>query len=323
MTKDLFDFNQLTASMRAFKEAFDELKETTRRLQDQLRDDARTRPYEIVTQADTHSSHAHQCSLDSISRFHFPEEGELPLPFLTGVLCVSPASIDLTTTVNAARCNLKKAAQLLREKIKQRKRDINQVIKHVCMEPLGLRSPSREKAFNTYLKQLGLSRIDLTHCYAQIRVLPTHTRSVSWSWNRRHSASQKFTQADVMRLIEQEPDENTKDTLIDLVAQVPSDHILIRKRFLQPTLIANLVYHDWDSGTDYRRKTVNVSGILLSPDNELPMLKWREKPSVGVEAEDHRIPRYVAPELRLPSEPHIKKYALFIRKSHDDDPIFR
>jgi hypothetical protein len=239
------------------------------------------------------------------------------------VLCVTPETAAFAQVVNTDRMALKDVVSLMREEIADKKSDINRVMKRVFQRDFAGKGSNRDEAFNSYLKQLGLVRIDLTHCYAFVRILPEGTLSVSWTWNRKHTAMKKFTQEDVLQLARKEVDDETKAKIMGLIAKVPSDHILVQKKSLPPALRANLVGLDEKNPSKYKRTPVTVSGIMLSIGDGLPELLWREKPEEGADEKPTRLSRRVPPDVQLPTEPHIKKYNLFMRKARDEEPSFR
>jgi hypothetical protein len=309
--------DSISSLLTQFKRAFETLEQSLGALCESLIDDRAHHPFDVVSfTGETNSLLAHEAALDSITRLYYPEQSSDDPLFYTGVLCVSSTSMALADEVNTAKQAFKACVDHIRRVLKNNQKQ--------QLDKLLLETYHKENivddGLHDFLKKIGLGRLDLTRCYTLIRLLDEHTVSVSWTWNTRHNKMRQVFYKEAMALAQSVQDEETQTLLETLVSQVSEHQILIQKYSLSPSLRANLVIDPPDQ-LNVTRKAVTISGMLLCPDPELPVCLWREKPDPSLDGKPRRLPRKVTKP--LDAEPYIKKFSLYIREVHDDEPRFR
>lgn len=203
-----------------------------------------------------------------IRNFYLNEDEEEQL---TGVICASKDTVEAAAVMNHAKDNLQQAISLVRELGGSKKTALDKLVDR-ALHREGRRTAELELA----LSRLQLHRLDLLRCYAHIRVLPSTLESISWTWATRHSSIKLIDLNEAETMANALPVPGTRNAVLHALRQLKPGEKLAMKKSLPNTLRANIVY--WEEGVR-KRKAINVSGILLSPDKHLPKhILWRDDP---------------------------------------------
>ena len=211
---------------------------------------------------------ARSIAVNAITQLWHLDEGEY-LPS-AGLLCVNAEALIEVEALNNAKSKFKQAILALRDTNKSNKSSVDKLIAQIIIA-----APKRDELLIKALKRAQLSRLDLLRCYANIRVMPTNLRSISWTWARTHSTSKTLNVAHARKLGEALETEALRSMVADLLSGYKEDDLLAYKKKLPNRLQANLV---WKEDEQVRRKAVTISGIVLSPEKSLPKYIWRNNP---------------------------------------------
>lgn len=245
-----------------------------------------------------------EAAVASMTRM-FRYDGECP-PLEAGLVCASPATLEVAHRVNEAKLAFKEHITSMRKEIESRFEKIgnNLRIDHLLQRALSKdRDFRRQHDLNIVLRNLDLARMDLIACYTQIRILEPQLKSISWTWARTRYTGVRVSHKEAL-LMSEELDGDERQQAIQAISRFPADACFIQVK-AQPTaqLRANLMFHHRTPP----EKSISVAGILLSPDPSLPIYVWRDRPADGapqarLKRRDTRVSdRPLIPALRLHS----------------------
>lgn len=210
----------------------------------------------------------HQAIPVMIRNFYLNENEEEQL---TGLICASAGTLEAAALMNDAKDCFQQAISIVRELGGSKKTALDKLVDR-ALHREGRRTEELELA----LSRLHLHRLDLLRCYAHIRVLPPKLESVSWTWATRHSSIKLIEFEEAETMANALPVASTRNAVLHALSQLKPGEKLAMKKALPNTLRANIVF--WEGGIR-KRKAINVSGILLSPDLTLPKhILWRDDP---------------------------------------------
>ena len=208
-----------------------------------------------------------EAAIQSIARVRV-----LPSLIKTGILCCSTATRDAALALNQAKDQFKAAVGAIQSRAKKSATAIQMLIRQDTHEA---RDPLLRKA----LRAIGAQSFDLRCAYAKVQILPTHTRSVSWTWAMKHRRIKKYTLAEAYELASQLTDEKAQLAAIIQLKKLPQHEILLQKVDLSPQLRANIQYlGEGENEGSHIKKSIAVSGVLFVPQKTLPITLWRDCP---------------------------------------------
>lgn len=190
---------------------------------------------------------------------------------LTGLICASVDTLEAVVVMNKAKDHFQQAISVVRELGGSKKTSLDKLVDRALH-----REGRRTSELDLALSRLHLHRLDLLRCYAHIRVLPPKLESISWTWATRHSSIKLIDLEEAETMANALPVPGTRHAVLHALSQLKPGEKLAMKKSLPNTLRANIVF--WEEGIR-KRKAINVSGILLSPDLNLPKhILWRDDP---------------------------------------------
>ncbi len=190
---------------------------------------------------------------------------------LAGLVCATADTVDAVARLNHVKDQFQQAVATVRELGGSKKTAIDKLVDR-ALHREGRRTEALERA----LSRLHLHRLDLLRCYAHIRVLPPKLESISWTWATRHSSIKLIELVEAEAMANALPVPATRSAVLHALSQLKPGEKLAMKKSLPNTLRANIVF--WEEGIR-KRKAINVSGILLSQDLNLPKhVIWRDDP---------------------------------------------
>lgn len=203
-----------------------------------------------------------------IRNFYLDEEEDEQL---TGLICASTDTLETVALMNDAKDQFQQAISVVRELGGSKKTALDKLVDRALH-----REGRRTEELDLALSRLQLHRLDLLRCYAHIRVLPPKLESISWTWATRHSSIKLIEFEEAETMANALPVPGTRMAVLHALSQLKPGEKLAMKKSLPNTLRANIVF--WEEGIR-KRKAINVSGILLSPDLTLPKhILWRDDP---------------------------------------------
>jgi len=222
----------------------------------------------------------------SLTRLWFPAAGETPLS--AGLLCASEETLDSARQYNDTKTAFFESVKALRELDQSSSAPKLEQLLNKVLKKEGMREGKLELA----IQRLGLSLLDLNHCYAKIRILPANLESISWTWATRNSRIEQITYKNAESMADALTNEKSQSYARDQLGRLKPGEPLARKRMQPPQLRANLVFYKDGKRT---RQLVPLSGIALSRDLTLPNSVWRDASSqerlsrndAGIEQEAH------------------------------------
>ncbi len=219
-----------------------------------------------------------------------------------GLLCASDNVIDRALALNEAKKCFQQAVAAIRALSPDS-------AKRSGIDKLALRALAdqhgRSKELKKALASARISRLNLTHCYRQIRVLPSKLESISWTWAKSHSDIKEVSMDQALELADTLLAEETRQRAFEaLNATANTDAIFAQKKDKSNQLRANIVFEE--DGLR-KRKSVTISGIVLCPSTTLPRCVWRDNPGL-LDIETDRLTRS---DKRIESEPFIKELRLY------------
>lgn len=190
----------------------------------------------------------------------------------SGLLCASSELITAVEELNSIKQDFKRCIVALRDEDKKKKVKF-QFTGYIKNDPL----------YQEAMRRAGISGLNLTACYRQIRVLDQNLHSVRWIWQRNPKSVEKRRVKDLLDSLGNnayggKPD--IRGMLQRILSSMnPTDYVAEVKS-KNPKLRANLTY--LAEGANYNlaeRKSIACSGILLTPGEHLPPnIAWKDKP---------------------------------------------
>ena len=190
----------------------------------------------------------------------------------TGFLSCSVETLQLAIAFNNSKSAFQHQIKLIRQltpkhKLQKQHGKTAYLIEQVLAEG-GRRNDDLTKAFKT----LGIARLDLQKCYKNIRILPAHLQSLSWTWAKTHTEIQKMSHKQAVEICKAlDIDDPLRIKALAQLATINQSETLVYKRKKKPQLRANLVYTEQKL---IKRKAITVSGVLLSSDLHTPRFRW-------------------------------------------------
>lgn len=213
-----------------------------------------------------------------------------------GIVSCSPSTIDAAERLNEAKGFFKSAV------LEIRKQDD------------GTNKSSMERYVTSMLKDVlatvRISRIHLLNCYKVVRILEPGLCQLTWTWAQLHSSIKNLSFDEAVELIDNEAPDEKVDYFKELLAHVPPNLQIVRKKPISNQLRANVVYEK------KRRKMVTVSGVILTPDESLPLnrLKWKKEPVGDAKNVEKRLTRS---DSLIPEDPYIEILHLYLAPRKD------
>lgn len=213
-----------------------------------------------------------------------------------GIVCSSAATIDAAERLNEAKGIFKSAVLEIRE------------------QDDGKNKSSMERYVTSMIKDVlatvRISRIHLLNCYKVVRILEPDLCQLTWTWAQLHASIKNLSFDEATELIDSEAPDEKVEYFKELLAQVPPNLQIVRKKPISNQLRANVVYEE------RRRKMVTVSGVILTPDQELPFnrLKWKKEPIGDSKEEKKRLTRC---DSLIPEDPYIEILHLYLAPKKD------
>jgi hypothetical protein len=239
----------------------------------------------------------HTIALEDLARLTKHPDTEKPT--LAGIYCVSQKAIELAETLNQAKLDFKQAVLKIRELGKSDKTRVDQLIDKVLKQE-SLRNPE----LNAALKKLELEHLDLLKCYAQIKILPPNTQSLTWTWAVRHNAMVQVSQKEAEKMAENLLNPQAKNIAEQLLSSLPKGESLIYRKNLPNRLKANLVWREGKGDNAVNlRKSITISGVALCQDPDFPRLKWKDNPA---DTDPKDAQKYKRQDRQVNAEPYIK-----------------
>jgi hypothetical protein len=208
-----------------------------------------------------------------------------------GIVCSSVATINAAERLNEAKSIFKSAVLEIRE------------------QDDGKNKSSMERYVTSMLKDVlatvRINRIHLLNCYKAIRILEPGLCQLTWTWAQLHSSIKNLSFDEAIELINSEAPDEQVEYFNQLLAQVPSNLQIVRKKPISNQLRANVVYGE------RRRKMVTVSGVMLTPDPKLPLnrIKWKKEPIGDAKHAEKRLTRC---DSVIPEDPYIEILHLYL-----------
>ncbi|MFC1337315.1 MAG: hypothetical protein G8D89_01790 [gamma proteobacterium symbiont of Clathrolucina costata] len=218
-----------------------------------------------------------------------------------GLLCASEKTVAAANHLNDAKDAFQAAVKAIRDAGPQgEKSRLDKLVDRVLHQE-GRRTEDLALA----LKRARINRLDLLRCYAKVRILPKHLDSLSWTWAKTHSSIVQVSMEEALKMARNLAMEETKETALSLLSQLPPGEVLAYKKKLPNQLRANLV---WTEEGERKRKAVTISGVVLSQDATLPRYLWRDNPE-HAEPDTQQV-RLSRDDAGIESEPYIKALRL-------------
>jgi len=223
-----------------------------------------------------------------------------------GLLCASGLVIEKTVDLNESKKRFQQAVAVIRALSSDaaKKSSIDKLMLRALSDNLG-----RSEELKQALANAHISRLNLTRCYRQIRILPPKLESISWTWAKSHSEIKEVSMTQALEMADNLLSEETRRQTIAALNSITNKHeIFAHKKDKPNQLRANIVFDD--DGLR-KRKAITISGIVLCPDPALPRYVWRDNPAlVGFETD-----RLTRSDKRIESEPFIQVLHLHRYKS--------
>ena len=214
-----------------------------------------------------------QLAIESLCHL-WHNDSQRPMP-KTGLLSLSPASIAAAQQLNASKQAFKLHIKTMRQQFAQHKSIKNNGKLATLLDHLLAQAGLRDGPLKHAMQALNIQRLNLQRCYCQLRILPEHLESVSWTWANCHSEVQKISVGDAIDLCQALPDNHpTKPGALQILASMPVTEALAYKKDKNRQLRANISFYQ---NQLLQRKAVTVSGILLTGDDSLPRSRWPEE----------------------------------------------
>lgn len=204
-----------------------------------------------------------------VTRLAHLKDGEPRLR--AGILCVSSDTVKAVEQLNLAKGVFKKAVMAIRDPGKASSDPKTKIAKNT-----GGQVHTRPDILTEAMQTTGTRGLDLLRCYSEIRVLPSDTRSISYTWSKAHTKIRKFSKSEAVSLAKHAPMEaSARDRALAQLAKLQDGIQLAQKRPTAPQLRANLIR---ESGPDIVRQCVSISGPVLIEATQLPRYIWRKHP---------------------------------------------
>lgn len=211
---------------------------------------------------------------------------------LSGLCCASSQTVAAVERLNQAKHDFKSTVLAIKKAANQR--SITGIVEAHC----------RAQNVSHALAVVGIKNLNLSKCYASIRIFPSELKSVSWTWAMKHSRIQKLTLTQAFELLDKMSEGAGKDFAASALNRCNANESLACKVQQPPQLRANYVYVD--SGKDIR-KSCTVSGIMIAQQKYLPRYRWVEQPKIDTNAP----PRFLERESTIAAEPLVPALNLY------------
>ncbi len=251
----------------ALSSAYVEVTDKILQVEKQILKDGKARLPLSIPDNDHLAEHsARAAAIHSISRVRRD-----PSLIQSGLLCASKETVAAIEQLNLAKDRFKATVQSVKGGVKK----TSKALQHMIQANAKL---TRDKRLASALKAMGALSFDLRTCYAHVRVLPANTQSVSWTWAMKHKRIVKFTVPEAFELVSRMADDNARLAAEIQLKQLSASGILIQEIDMPPQLKANIKY--LDVSEQLIKKSITVSGVLIAPQETLPVTLWRDQPKV-------------------------------------------
>lgn len=295
----------VVAVIKALHEAFSRLEEATAKAEVAL---WRDRALPVVLPEHPLGAAQREVAIAELTRLRLRNDGD-PL-IRSGIVCASPAAVGAIEALNLAKAEFKQTVVAFR-KARDNEKHPNHLLLRRFLEQSNDSVPVDEwSELEIAFARLQWHKLDLLHCYANIRILPPATHTVSWTWATVHSAQTVINKKKAIELAMALDDPEKRAIALADLGKVQQDKLIQFKR-LPPQLRMNVTH---PGGKNGRSTAFTVSGILIQPDTYMPEYIWRPPPDP--DTHQHRL-RVKRSDATLPSEPCVPLLHLYLRKRHD------
>ncbi len=217
----------------------------------------------------------------------------------SGLLCLSPTTTARLIELNQAKVQFKASVQALRVYGKDKVTSFDRLL-----ERIHKKEPVKNNALENAMRNLNLGRLDLAKCYTQLRLLPEHVDSVSFTWSKKHTEIREVTFEKALAMANALPDTtpDAKIFALSRLAGLRPGTRLAHKHNKRPQLYCNVVHFKEDQRL---RHAYTVSGILFQCNDTLPRkFIWRE-----LNENEERLPRS---DQQISEDPYIACLGLYL-----------
>ena len=248
---------------------------------------------------DYKSNQARLAAIESLTRIFRPLKNESPLQ--AGILCASDTLTNKIHDFNDAKSRFiflcSKAQRVHSVSLKVNNgRFISKTIRKGISDNIGdIPTPSKLEA------DILCKQIDLLACRSKIRVMPRNVDSLSWTWASKHTSMHKITKAEALELALKQPEPN-RESIYRTIDDCSDEHF-VKIKPIKEQLRANYAF----TVNNLRKWTsTSISGVVISPQTELPRVLWRKPPSQR-QTKSPRLQR----ERSIHTDPFIKEISLY------------
>lgn len=295
----------VVAVIKSLHAAFSRLEEASARAEVEL---WRDRALPVVLPEHSVGAAQRDLAITELTRLRHRSDGD-PL-IRSGIVCASPTTVGAVEVLNQAKAEFKQTVVAFRKAQDNEKHPNHLLLRRFLEQTNRTISINEWSELEIAFARLQWHRLDLLHCYANIRILPANTDTVSWTWATVHSAQTVITKEKAIELAKALDDPEKQARALADLGKVQQSKLIQFKR-LPPQLRMNVMH---PGGKNGRSTAYTVSGILIQPDTHLPEYVWRAPPDPDTHQKRRRVKRSDA---ALPSEPCVPLLHLYLRKTHD------
>ncbi|MBB3048869.1 hypothetical protein FHR99_003143 [Litorivivens lipolytica] len=192
----------------------------------------------------------------------------------SGILCASPETVAAARELNTAKEAFQSAVVAFRQSSgdlgtsKRRTADKTSISR--LMGQILDTSASRSSDLSRVLQRMDLSRLNLVSAYRTVRILHPETKSVRWTWARRHSEVSSVTLEQARILANELSCRAARDTALRLLADLNAGEKLAYRKPIKPQLRANLTFTDQAR----KRQQIITPSVIIMDGCALPAIKW-------------------------------------------------
>lgn len=294
----------VVAVIKALHQAFSRLEEATAKAEVAL---WRDRALPVVLPEHPVGAAQREVAIAELTRLRHRNDGDPHIR--SGIVCASPATVDAIEALNLAKAAFKETVVAFR-KAQDNEKHSNHLLLRRFLEQTNESIPVDEWSdLEISFARLQWHRLDLLHCYANVRILPPDTHTVSWTWATVHSAQTVIKKERAIQLAMALDDPEKQAIALADLGKVRQNELIQFKR-LPPQLRMNVMH---PGGKNGRSTAYTVSGILIQPNTRLPEYIWRPAPVPDTHKLRRRVKRSDA---ALSAEPCVPLLHLYLR-NHD------
>ena len=168
-------------------------------------------------------------AIKALTFLEYLEPGET-LP-QAGVICVSPDTVQQAHILNQHKTDFQAKVKAFRDEVSGEKSRLDKLIERVLRQQ-NESQRHRIDALQTALERAKLNRLNLLRCYAKVRVLPPHLKSISWTWAKTHSVIEPISREDALKQAELLSNEEAKTIATSRLTSLSPGQMLAYKKKL-------------------------------------------------------------------------------------------